>query len=129
MENWDWVLTVGIIIFIGWIIFNIFQQLFPENRWHWQYLIVIVHNKENAIEGIVRKAILYQRQMGDRVQLLIVDLNSSDKTLEIIKRMGYPHQYFSLITLKNSRELSEFLAGYASDGCLVIDYTKRIQIQ
>ncbi|MFZ7101892.1 MAG: hypothetical protein ACOWWO_04420 [Peptococcaceae bacterium] len=124
MHKWDWILAAAVMIFILWFLLNFFKNtLYEANSNNLQSLIVIIQNNEGTIESIIRKSILFQRQLGDYAKLYIIDLNSGDKSLEIIKRMGYPNNYFSVFMMKDRRELTGFLEEYIDDGCVIMDYS------
>jgi len=124
MLHWDWVLALGIFLFVLWFWVSFYKGgFFENNKKDGQYLVVVVQNKEEIIEAIIRKAILLQRQLGENTKLIIVDLDSSDKTLEIIKRMGFPKNYFTIFIFKDRKEFANFVEKNINEDCLVMDYS------
>ncbi|KJS21766.1 MAG: hypothetical protein VR72_08910 [Clostridiaceae bacterium BRH_c20a] len=124
MLYWDWVLALGILLFALWLWVSFYKGgFFVKSKKDLQYLIVVVQNKEGLIEAIIRKAILLQRQLGENTKLIIVDLDSSDKTLEIIKRMAYPKNYFTIFLFKDRQKFMEFVEECINEDCFVMDYS------
>ncbi|MFZ5942652.1 MAG: hypothetical protein ACOYVD_00950 [Bacillota bacterium] len=123
----DWVLVLGIITFIAWFFICVYRGTYEgmDDAAKCEHLIVIVKNKEAIIEGIIRRVLVFQRQLGDNVKLYIVDLNSRDKTVEIINRLAYPYNYFSVILLNDRQELGRFIERYIDKNCLVMDYSSK----
>jgi hypothetical protein len=83
-------------------------------------LVVVVQNAEKSIEGILREIMLRQRLLGKNTRLVIVDINSQDRTIEIIERLAYPQNYISLISLDNEKQLEQVLQRYRSQDDVVI---------
>ena len=63
-----------------------------------RYMVIIVKNGEEYIEGVIRLAIC--RKYNEFKQILVIDLNSSDKTKEIVNKIGYDREYIKLIEMK-----------------------------
>ncbi|KJS87432.1 MAG: hypothetical protein JM58_04280 [Peptococcaceae bacterium BICA1-8] len=124
MLYWDWVLALGIFLFALWFWVSLYKGgFFSKDKKDLQYLIVVVQNKEGLIEAIIRKSILLQRQLGENTKLIIVDLDSSDNTLEIIKRMAYPKNYFTIFLLRDRQEFVKLVEEYINEDCFVMDYS------
>jgi glycosyltransferase involved in cell wall biosynthesis len=94
-----------------------------EDNGSLKFLIIVVQNGEHIIEGIIRQALRFQYQSGRNVKLIIVDLNSQDSTLEIIKKMAYPNDYYTLVSIRDRQELDVFLEKYIMQDCLIMDYS------
>lgn len=65
-------------------------------------MLVLIHNQEHQIEGLIRA--LATRgwpalQPGDRWELLLVDLQSTDDTPVILQRLARQYQHIRLVTL------------------------------
>jgi len=119
-----WLLFVGIVLFFIWAIYTL-QEAFWPNRYYpgsQEYLIVFVENMENIIEGIMADILVLHRQMGDDAKLIIVDVNSQDKTVEILKKINYPYNYFAIIQLQDRQEVKPLLEEYKKYNCLIIQY-------
>jgi len=122
MLGLDWVTALGIILFLAWAMAAVYRNLLDEdNKDGHKYIIVIVKNQEKIIEDIVRRVLILQRKFAI-YHLIIVDLNSQDQTREIITKMAYPDDYFSLLIIDSPEELKEFLTNYENDS-LIFDYT------
>ncbi|MGI6227868.1 MAG: hypothetical protein ACOYJ1_16650 [Peptococcales bacterium] len=119
----DWVLTTGLLFILIWFIVVVYNDLADkEGESAYKYILVIVKNQENAIENIVRRALILQRRFITNSQLIFVDLASQDRTSEIILKMAYPENYFSLLNLKNHEEFEKLLDEYEKES-LILDYT------
>lgn len=72
------------------------------------YIIVAAKNQENKIEGFMRSflfRLLYGKEENIK-DVIVVDLNSTDETKEILEKLG--HDYES-IKVSNWRECKEIL--------------------
>ena len=72
--------------------------------------MVVVQNAEKALRdppGNYASA----TATGKNTRLVIVDINSQDRTIEIIERLAYPQNYISLISLDNENSWSKFSNG------------------
>lgn len=119
----DWMLVLGLVLILIWFAVVVYKDLFEKGEESaYKYILVIVKNQEKAIESIVRRALILQHRFVTTSHLIIIDLASEDKTPEIISRMGYPNNYFSLFKLKNPEEFKEVLKDYEKDS-LILDYT------
>jgi hypothetical protein len=119
MLGWDWVLIIGILSFFLWLVSVIYRNIFnKEEKVGFKYILVIVENQEKAIEGIIRKA-LYR--FGITSQLIIIDMNSQDKTWQIISKMANPQNNFSVYRLLTYEKLNQLLNIYKNE-CLIFDY-------
>lgn len=124
MYYWEWILSLGIIIFLFWVLYSLYKSLLmKEDNGSLKFLIIVVQNGEHIIEGIIRQALRFQYQSGRNVKLIIVDLNSQDSTLEIIKKMAYPNNYFTLVSTRDRQELDIYLEKYIKQDCIIIDYS------
>lgn len=83
-------------------------------------LVIVVQNVEESIEGNLRKIILRQRQLGKNTRLIIVDINSQDKTIEIIERLAYHQKHITLIKLDDESQLEQVLERYRSKDNVVM---------
>ena len=108
MEILGWVVVGGVIAFLIWVIYTSMVYLWAPKDQE-RYLILLVQNQEDTIEDTIRKVLIEKRQMGEGTELIIVDINSEDKTMEIIERMAYPKNYFSVVGVKDYVELDQLL--------------------
>lgn len=72
------------------------------------YIIVAAKNQENKIEGFMRSflfRLLYGKEESIK-DVIVVDLNSTDETKEILEKLG--HDYES-IKVSNWRDCKEIL--------------------
>jgi len=116
-------LVLGIFTFLVWSLYSLYNSLRPRKDYsELRYLVVVVQNQELVIEGIVQEMLKFQHQLGDDTRLMIVDINSQDRTLKIIEKLAYPYNYFSCVQLKERQELDTFLEKYAKDDCLVMKF-------
>lgn len=72
------------------------------------YVIVIqVKNQQDRIEGIVRSVVWKELKCGGKVpEILIVDMGSSDDTLQILEKLNDEYDF---ITVSNKEKYVEFL--------------------
>ena len=71
------------------------------------YLLIITKNQENYIESFLR-TILFKIIYGKEENLkniLVVDLNSTDNTKEIINKMAKDNEYLKSISWKECKEI------------------------
>lgn len=119
MDMIGWLIVIGVCGFLLWVIYTsvVYMWLPRQDEKH---LIVVVQNVEESIEGILREIMLCQRRLGKGTRLIIVDINSHDKTIEIIERLAYPKNYISLITLDSESQLEQVLERYRSEDKVVL---------
>ena len=73
--------------------------------------MITVKNNENTVEGMVRSVVWQQlnsKNGGVLPKILIVDLGSSDDTLDIIKRLA---RDYSFIRAVSKEEYAQILEG------------------
>jgi cellulose synthase/poly-beta-1,6-N-acetylglucosamine synthase-like glycosyltransferase len=71
------------------------------------YLIVAVKNQEEKIEGFLR-SLLFKLQYSkedDLKNIIVADLQSSDKTKEIIKKLSNDYDTIKVISWKECKDL------------------------
>ena len=71
------------------------------------YLLIITKNQEEYIENFLR-TILFKIAYGKEENInniIAVDLNSTDKTKEIIKRIAQENEYLSCISWKECKDI------------------------
>ena len=71
------------------------------------YLLVVAKNQEDYIESLLR-TILFKIIYGKEDNLkniMVVDLNSTDKTKEIIKKMSKDSEYLKSISWKECKDI------------------------
>lgn len=71
------------------------------------YVIIAVKNQENIIEGFLR-SVLFKIFYGkeDYIKnIMLVDLNSKDKTKEIIKKMALDYDCLKTLNWKECKEI------------------------
>ena len=119
MDNLGWLIVIGVCGFLIWVIYSSVAYIFMPGKVE-KKLVVVVQNAEKSIEGILREIMLRQRLLGKNTRLVIVDINSQDRTIEIIERLAYPQNYISLISLDNEKPLEQVLQRYRSQDDVVI---------
>ena len=71
------------------------------------YIIIAVKNQEDKIEGFLRSSLfklLYGKE--DYVKdIIVADLNSTDKTKEIVKKMSFDYDCVRTTTWKECKEI------------------------
>lgn len=73
------------------------------------YFIIATKNQENNIESFLRNLmfkIIYGKEDGIK-QILVVDLNSEDKTKEIIDKLEKEYEQIHSLNLKECRDLMD----------------------
>lgn len=73
------------------------------------YFIVAVKNQENHIEGFMRNLmfkIIYGKEEAIK-NIMLVDLNSSDHTKEILEKLQTDYEQLRLLSCKECRDLVE----------------------
>jgi len=71
------------------------------------YVIIATKNQENNIETFIRTIlfrIIYGKEKSIK-NIITVDLNSSDKTLEILQKLSKDYEYIKIINWKECKEL------------------------
>jgi glycerol-3-phosphate responsive antiterminator len=71
------------------------------------YMIIAVKNQEQEIEGILRALIfkiLYGKEKTIK-RLFIVDLNSTDKTKELISKLEMEYNFIKILEWKECKEI------------------------
>ena len=71
------------------------------------YIIVATKNQENVIEGFIRTLlfrIIYGKEENIK-DIIVVDLDSKDKTLEILKKMSKDYNCLKISDWKECKEL------------------------
>lgn len=71
------------------------------------YLVIVTKNQENYIEDFLR-TILFKIIYGKEEKLnniLVVDLNSTDGTKEILKRMAMDNENLNYLTWKECKDV------------------------
>lgn len=72
------------------------------------YFIIAVKNQEEKIEGFLRNIlfrIIYGKEEIDNI--IVLDLNSEDKTKKIVENLSKEYEKINLLTLKECSELIE----------------------
>lgn len=123
MHDNGWFLLTGVLLFFLWLIYVLEEVNWLENGpfTQEQYLILVLKNQEKNIEGIIRKLFFWESNFLYDKRLIIADLNSQDKTVEIIKKMSYPVNYFTFVQLESMEELDSLLNRYGRDRCRVMN--------
>ena len=73
------------------------------------YIIIAVKNQEERIEGFLRSVlfkILYGKEENIK-DIIVTDLNSTDKTKEIINKMSTDYECVKIINWKECKQLIE----------------------
>lgn len=73
------------------------------------YLIVATKNQENCIEGFLRNLmfkLIYGKEEIIK-NILVVDLNSTDKTKEIIEKLQNDYTEIKILNFKECKDLIE----------------------
>ena len=73
------------------------------------YLIVATKNQENCIEGFLRNLmfkLIYGKEEIIK-NILVVDLNSTDKTKDIIEKLQNDYSEIKILNFKECKELIE----------------------
>ena len=73
------------------------------------YLIIAVKNQEEIIEGFLRSTlfkILYGKEEYFR-NIIVADLESTDKTKEIAKKLSKEYEWLKVINWKECRDLMD----------------------
>ena len=73
------------------------------------YFIIATKNQENNIENFIRNLmfkVIYGKEDGIK-QILVVDLNSQDKTKDIIEKLEKEYEQIHTLNLKECKELIE----------------------
>lgn len=71
------------------------------------YIIIATKNQENVIEGFIRTLlfrIIYGKEENIK-DIIVVDLDSKDKTLEILKKMSKDYNCMKVSDWKECKEL------------------------
>ena len=71
------------------------------------YIIIAVKNQEERIEGFLRSVlfkILYGKEENIK-DIIVTDLNSTDKTKEIINKMSTDYECVKIINWKECKQL------------------------
>ncbi|MHB1421187.1 MAG: glycosyltransferase [Bacillota bacterium] len=64
-------------------------------------MLLIVHDLEESIEGIVRDLLLLSGVRACFFELVVVDDQSGDQTGKILEKLHYSEQVFTLLELRN----------------------------
>ena len=73
------------------------------------YFIIATKNQENNIESFIRNLmfkIIYGKEEGIK-QILVVDLNSEDRTKEIIDKLENEYEQIHSLNLKECKDIIE----------------------
>lgn len=119
MDFLGWLVVIGVCGFLIWVIYTAVVYIWLPKQEEKQ-LVVFVQNAEESIEGILREIILWQRQLGQGTRLILVDINSQDRTVKITERLAYPQNYITLLSLDNESQLEQVLARYRSEDNVTI---------
>lgn len=79
---------------------------YPKVIFNGTDFIITVHNQENNIEYFLKLFVykmLYSNM--DVIDIIIVDLNSTDKTLEILKEFSKDFEFIKVLTLDEYKNL------------------------
>lgn len=71
------------------------------------YFIIAIKNQENVIEGFMRTIlfrIIYGKEENIK-NIIAVDLNSNDKTLEILQKLSKDYECLKISEWKDCKEL------------------------
>ena len=68
------------------------------------YLIVTVKNGENNIEGIIR-VILSEKRYYNNEEIIAVDLNSNDSTLEILDKLSKDNDNIKIMSWEKCKNM------------------------
>ena len=84
----------------------IHMHKYPKVIFNGTDFIITVHNQENNIEYFLKLFVykmLYSKM--DLIDIIIVDLNSTDKTLEILKEFSKDFEFIKVLTLDEYKNL------------------------
>ena len=73
------------------------------------YFIIATKNQENNIESFIRNLmfkVIYGKEEGIK-QILVVDLNSEDRTKEIIDKLENEYEQIQSLNLKECKDIIE----------------------
>ena len=85
----------------------IYMYTYTRFRSSGTYLIIATKNQEDYIENFLR-TILFKIIYGKEENLkniLVADLNSTDKTKEILKKMANDNEYLKYISWKECKDI------------------------
>ena len=85
----------------------IYMYTYTKFRSNGTYLIIVTKNQENYIENFLRTTIfkiIYGKEENIN-NILVVDLNSTDRTKEIIKNIAMNNECINSITWKECKEI------------------------
>ena len=85
----------------------IYMYTYTKFKSNGTYLIIVTKNQEEYIENFLR-TILFKIIYGKEDNLkniLVADLNSTDKTKEILKKMANDNEYLSYISWKECKDI------------------------
>lgn len=103
-ETIMWILSIyGLIEIIKLLIVCKLNNIQKDNNIH---IIVTVKNQENNIEGFIRTVML--KSLKDNMKkILVVDLNSKDKTKEILQKLSEENEIINLVTWEECKSIVE----------------------
>ena len=74
------------------------------------YIIITVKNQQETIEGIIRSVVwksLNNSNGGIVPNILVVDMGSTDETLNILKRLNIEYNFIEVTDSKNYAKMLE----------------------
>ncbi|MDS1030574.1 hypothetical protein RDV78_08850 [Bacillota bacterium LX-D] len=75
-------------------------------------LILLVHNCEKQVEGIIRGILSWRSAADKAFNLAVVDCNSSDGTKFILEKLNHPDPHYHLLDLATFEEKGVKSLGY-----------------
>lgn len=77
------------------------KNLFNSNNSIFK-VILIIKNQENIIEGVIRNMIIsdFNRLISLSKELTIIDLDSTDKSFEIVTKLSKQYRFLNVSKLK-----------------------------
>lgn len=90
------------------IIIQAYRAVFVLNNVKDTYILVAVKNQEENIEGIIRSIIfknLYDRNEEVFNNIIVADMGSTDKTMEILKNLNRECDFLKIIDCSESDEI------------------------
>lgn len=112
--NVEWIVTVIIWTLAFYGLFEIIKNIInistcTKLRTEGIYFIIATKNQENNIEGFLRNLmfkIIYGKEEKIK-NIIVVDLNSTDKTEAILEKMQQEYEQITILNLKDCKELLE----------------------
>lgn len=98
--------------FIEIVISVVNSIIFVKNNIKDAYILIIVKNQEDTIEGIIRSIIfknIYNKNENVFDNIIVADMGSTDNTLNILKRLSEEYSFLKVISCDNSNEFLKYV--------------------